>query len=147
MEGLEKIGVYLIVSLVCSFVFAVTWLIVMNLTLPETDMAHGQVLFLDPFVLPVMSIIAGVSALAAWPFYAFLGWRHSPVKVGIASGAITLTFIFAATPFCAVVGWWGSYFVLVISLLICRLTLQEDDCVRLLDFPIADETPPPLREE
>lgn len=127
MNIVEKILAYLTVSLFCSFVFAVSWVIVMTLTLPETDMAHGQVPFEDPLVFPIMSIFAGISALVAWPFYTFLGWRHSPVKVAIASGAVTMTFIVAATPFNAVIGWLGSYFVLLISLIICRLTLQEDD--------------------
>jgi hypothetical protein len=127
MDIEEKIVAYFGISFVSSFVFAVSWVIVMNLTLPETDEAHGQVLFLNPIVLIIMSFVAGISALVSWPFYTILGWRNPPLKVAIASGVITLTFIIATTPFHALTGWLGSYFVLLISLIICRLMLQEDD--------------------
>ena len=125
MNKAEKILAYLGVSLVSSFVFAVSCVILMTVTLPETDMAHGQAPFEEPLVFPIMSIFAGISALFAWPFYTFLGWRHSPVKVGIASGAATLMFIIVVTPINAVTGWLGSYAVLLVSLAACRSKMKE----------------------
>jgi hypothetical protein len=125
MNSLEKIVVYLALSLVSSFIFAVTWVVLMTLTLPETDMAHGQAPFQDPLVFPIMSGFAGISALLAWPFYTLFGWRHPPVRFGVAAGAVTLTFIIIVTPVNAGIGWLGSYIVLLTSLVVCKSKMKE----------------------
>ncbi len=126
MNKLERILAYLAVSLVSSFIFAVTWVILMTLTLPETDMAHGQAPFQDPLVFPIMSMFAGVSALLAWPFYTIFGWRHSPVRFGITAAAAALAFIVIATPFDAGIGWLGSYLVLLVALIVCKFKMKEN---------------------
>jgi hypothetical protein len=128
MSNASKIMAYLGVSVLSSFTFAVCWVVLMTLTLPETDMAHGQMPFQDPLVFPVMSVFAAVSAIAAWPFYLLFGWNLPPVKVGIVAGCVTLVFIFVATPFHAVLGWLGSYLVLLASLAVCRLMFTNASC-------------------
>ncbi len=121
-----RILAYLGISLASSFCFAITWVILMTLTLPKSDMAHGQMPFEDALVFPIMSMLAGISALLAWPFYIFFGWRHPPLRFGVTAGAATLVFIIVATPFNAGIGWGGSYLVLLVTLSICRLTMKED---------------------
>ncbi len=124
MNGTSKITAYLAVSFLSSFAFAICWVIVMTLTLPETDMAYGQMPFQDPLVFPIMSILATVSAFAAWPFYVILGWELSPQRVGIVSGLVTLAFIILVTPIHAGLGWLGSYGALLASLIVCRFRLK-----------------------
>lgn len=106
-------------------IFAVSWTIIMTLTLPKTDLAHGQMPFQDPLVLPIMSMVAVASAVLAWPFYATLGWRLPPARVGMAAGVATLAFIIVATPFNSGVGWLGSYVVVLISLTVCRFKMKQ----------------------
>ena len=124
MTTIHKLGTYLGISLVSSFAFALAWVIVMTLTLPETDLAHGQMPFREPLVLPIMSMFATVSGIAAWPLYACLGWRLQPARIGVASGVATLAFILVATSLNARVGWLGAYPVLLISLIMCRITMK-----------------------
>ena len=125
MNRIEKILTYLGISLASSFIFAVTWVILMTLMLPETDGAHGQVPFQDPLVLPIMSMFAAISALLAWPFYTVFGWRHSPVRFGITASVVTLAFIVVVTPINAGIGWMGSYLVLLVTLVVGKFKMKE----------------------
>ena len=127
MNVAQKLIVYLGISLILSFVFAVTWVVIMTLTLPVTDLAYGQSPFEDSIVLPIMSMFAVISAILVWPFYVVLGWRLPPLKVGTVVGIATFSYIFIVTPFIAPLGWLGSYVVLLIALIICRFTMKQSD--------------------
>lgn len=124
MKPIQKIIAYFGISLASAFIFAIAWVIIMTFTLPETDMAYGQTPFEDPIVFPIMSAFAIVSGLIAWPFYTYLGWNASPARVACLAGLITLAFILIATPYNAGIGWFGSYFVLLIALVGCRLEMK-----------------------
>lgn len=126
MNTTQKVVVYFGVSLASSFAFAFGFVVVMTLTLPETDMAHGQMPFQDPLVLPIMSMMATASAVVSWPFYTILGWRLPPFRVGVVAGAATLAFILMATPIHPSLGWPGSYAALLAALIVCKLTMKED---------------------
>jgi hypothetical protein len=125
MKPISKILAYLGISITSAFIFAITWVIVMTLTLPKADLAHGQMPFQDPLVFPIMSICAAVSGLIAWPFYTRLGWAASPVKVARRAGLVTVVFIIVATPFSAGIGWFGSYAALLIALIACSLGMKR----------------------
>ncbi len=127
MNTFNKSMAYLGVSLLSSFVFAILWVILMTLTLPETDGMHGLMPFQDPLVFPIMSMFALMSAVAAWPFYTLFGWNLPPVRVGLVAGITTLLFILLATPINAGIGWLGSYIALLISLIACRITLKQSE--------------------
>jgi hypothetical protein len=66
---MKKALTYLGISMGLSFAFAVTYVVVMTLTLPKADLAHGQTPFQDPLEFPIMSIVAGISGLVAWRHY------------------------------------------------------------------------------
>src|SRR6185295_10073957 len=108
-------------STALSFVFAVMYVIVMALTLPKADLAHGQAPFADPLVFPIMSIIALVSGLVAWPLFAMLGRRTPPATLAKITGISTLVFIVVVTPFRPRIGWLGSYIVCLGALIYCFL--------------------------
>lgn len=126
MNKTQKIVAYGGVSLASSFAFAFGFVVAMTLTLPETDMAHGQMPFEDPLILPIMSMIAVASAVLAWPFYTVFGWRLPPRRVGVVSGLVTLTFIVVATPIHPSLGWPGSYAILLATLVVCKFTMQRN---------------------
>ena len=107
---MQKVLAYFGISMILSFVFAITFVIVMTLTLPKTDLMYGQMPFQDPLVLPIMSMFAG------WPLFAILGRRSSPVPVAKTAGIATLVFIVVATPIDARVGWFASYIVCLAAL-------------------------------
>lgn len=128
MNAFEKCVAYLGISLLSSFIFAIAWVVIMTLTLPETDGMHGQMPFQDSLVFPIMSMFAMMSAVAAWPFYTVFGWSLPPVKLGSVSGIFTLLFFLLATPFNVGIGWLGSYIVLLISLIVCRIIMKQSCC-------------------
>jgi hypothetical protein len=101
--------------------FAVSYVIILTLTLPKTDLAYGQWPFEDPLVFPTMAFVAGASGLVGWPLFYFLGRR---VPVGIVAkftGVTTLLFILVATPFQPRIAWFGSYFVCLVALVYCHV--------------------------
>lgn len=116
---------FLGVSMGLSFLFAVTYVIVSTFTLPQSDLAHGQMPFEDPLVFPVMSIIAGISGLIGWPLFALLGRRSDPLTVAKIAGIPTFAFIIIATPFDPGLGWLGSYFVCLAGLIFCAVKHRE----------------------
>lgn len=126
MNAIVKAVKYLAISVVSSFVFAVAYVIVMSASLPKTDAAYGRPPFADPFVRVIMLVIATASAVAAWPFYAVLGWRLPVIKVGVAVGIPTLIFILIVTPFHSRLGWVGSYVILLAALITCNMKLKPD---------------------
>lgn len=74
MNGLRRTVTQPGGNLVSAFVFAITWVVVMHLGLPETDGAYGQAPSQDP-----IEFIAMASALIGWRFYIVSGWKRSAV--------------------------------------------------------------------
>jgi hypothetical protein len=122
---MNKALAYLGISMGLSFIFAVTYVVVFTLTLPETDEAHGSIPFEHPLVFPIMSMIAGISGLIGWPFFALLGWRSDPLTVAKIAGIPTLIFIIIATALDPSLGWFGSYFVCLAGLIYCAVRDRE----------------------
>ena len=118
---MKKALSYLGISIGLSFAFAVTFVIVMTLTLPKTDEAYGQMPFQDPLVFPVMSMLATFSGLLGWPFFAILGRHCSPATVAKITGFTTLLFIVLTTPIQSRIGWFGSYIVCLGALIYCSV--------------------------
>jgi hypothetical protein len=110
---------YLGISMTLSFVSAVLFVIVMSLTLPESDMAHGQMLLADPVVFPVMMLIAGVCGILSWPIFTLLGWRADPLIVTKITGATILCTILVGTPIDPAFGWPGACLTGFFALLYC----------------------------
>ena len=108
-----------------SFASAILFVIVMTLTLPESDMAHGQMPFADPLVFAVMMLVAGVCGILGWPFFAFLGWRTDPLVVAKITGATVLGTILVGTPIDPAFGWPGSCLTGILALLYCFLRYRK----------------------
>jgi hypothetical protein len=110
---------YLGISLGLSFASAVLFVILMTLTLPESDMAHGQMPFEDPIVFPMMGIGATVIGLLAWPLFLVLGWRSEPFALASITGATVLATIVVGTPLHPALGFPGSCLTGIAALLFC----------------------------
>jgi hypothetical protein len=103
-----------------SFIFAVTFVIIMTFTLPKTGGAsYGLAWFQDPLVLPVTSMGVLISGLVGWPLFTICGWRVPPATVAKITGGTTWIFIVVATPINAGIGWIGSYIVCLLALIHC----------------------------
>jgi peptidoglycan/LPS O-acetylase OafA/YrhL len=118
---MKKTLIYLGISVTLAFVFAIAYVIIMTMTLPKTDLAYGQRPFQDPFVFPIMALVAGVSGLVGWPLFAFLGRHSRPATVATITGVTTLLFILVATPLQPGFGFFGSYMVCLGALVYCYL--------------------------
>jgi hypothetical protein len=107
-------------SFVMAFAIAITFVVVMTLTLPRSDGAHGQMPFQDPLVFPVMSMGASVAALVVFPFFYF-SCRTLPLRksVLIVLG-ITLAGVVIVTPFSAFLGFVGSFIAFACGLAAAR---------------------------
>ena len=118
---MKKTLIYLGISVILAFVFAITYVVIMTMTLPKTDLAYGQRPFQDPLVFPIMTLVAGVSGLVGWPLFAVLGRHSRPTTVATITGATTLVFILVATPFASRIGFVGSYIICLGALVYCYL--------------------------
>src|ERR1035437_4322432 len=125
---MKKTLIYLGISVTLAFVFAIAYVIIMTMTLPKTDLAYGQRPFQDPFVFPIMALVAVVSGLLGWPLFAFLGRHSRPAEVAIITGVTTLLFILVATPFQSRGGFVGSYIVCMGALVFCYLRHRPAAC-------------------
>ena len=91
-----------------TFAFAITFVIVMTLTLPKTDGAYGQMPFQDPLVLPVMAIVASFAALLlSMPFYFVCCSLPLARSVAIIVG-VTMAELLIVTPINAGAGLPGA---------------------------------------
>ncbi|MCC7461582.1 MAG: hypothetical protein IT480_03865, partial [Gammaproteobacteria bacterium] len=114
----------LVVSEACAFAFAIVYTVVFTLALPPTDGAYGQAPFADPLVITIMSMVAGVAGLAAWPFVYFTLRRRNLVQGLLRAGGLTLAWIILVTPQSGLAGMFGSFPVFVVGLLWCAATLR-----------------------
>ncbi len=125
----------LLICLVLAFLFAISWVIVMTLTLPSTDGAFGQAPFEDPLVFPIMSIITSISTLAVYPFtYLSLRDRRLSKTLLILVG-IVLTEIVFITPFNALAGFLGSFVAYAVALVVAR-HMSAENCAEPIRFSL-----------
>ncbi len=114
----------LVISFAGSYLTAFVFVIVMNKSLPPSDLAYGQSVsqtFSDPFVRGMfheVALISGVITFVA--AYFCLRDRNLRVSVPIVFGSVLL-WVAAVTPYAGVGAWLGSYVVLFGSLLFCKL--------------------------
>lgn len=116
---------YLGISMTLSLASAILFAIVMTLTLPESDMAQGQMLAADPMVLPVLILAAGVCGLLGWPFFVLFGWRADPFVVAKITGATVLATIILGTPYDPAFGWPGACLTGIVALIYCFLRFRK----------------------
>jgi hypothetical protein len=113
---------FLLVSVVGAFVTALAFIVVIQLSLPPTDLAYGHSIFSiisDPFVLVIAGSVAFASGLAASPLLYFcLQRRRLSVTLPIIFGSVLIT-IALMTPLSKLLGLFGSYAALVISCIVC----------------------------
>lgn len=103
-----------------SFAFAVLWVVVMTLTLPPSDGAHGTTPFSDPLVFPVMSIFASIAAIITFPFLYFtLRDREFPRAICILAGVVVIEIVIV-TPLHAPYGFLGSFAAYFVGLYLAR---------------------------
>ena len=108
------------VSFALAFVFAVTWVVVMTLTLPETDGVHGQMPFHDPLVFPIMAMVAGVAGgvVCIPTYFALRSYRLWPA-VAILAGTVLAEIVFV-TPGSPGLGFLGSFGAYACGLVLAR---------------------------
>ena len=115
------LAITIIGSLLSGFVF----LFVQGLSLPPTDLAHGQSLFQtlsDPFVQTVLFPVILISTVVALPIvYFFLREKDLRVAVPIVFGSVLFEIV-VVTPFSNAAGWLGSYVALVVALFFCKFS-------------------------
>ena len=126
-KGMKRAITYLGVSMTLSSASAILFVIMMTLTLPESDMAHGQVPFADPLVLPVMLLVAGVCGILGWPFFVLLGWRADPLVVTKITGASVLGTVIVGTPINPALGWPGACLAGILALIFCFLRYRKQE--------------------
>lgn len=99
----------ILLGVVLAFAFATEFVVVMTLTLPTTDGAHGSVPFSDPLVLPVMSMFALPAGLLTSPMLV-ASLRARPLCPSLLwVAAVPLVAIVLVTPINAGLGFLLSF--------------------------------------
>lgn len=108
------------ISFGMAFLFAITYVVVMTLTLPKTDGAYGQMPFQDPLVFPVMAMGACFAAVVATlPFH--FSCRSLPLgKAVTVIIGVTMTELLVVTPLDSGIGLLGSFVAFAIGLAVAR---------------------------
>ncbi len=110
----------LLISFVGSYLTALVFVVVLNKSLPPSDLAYGQSIsqtLSDPFVRMVFIEGALISGIITFPAaYFCLRERNLRVAVPIVFGSVLLSTA-VLTPLAGPVAWLGSYIVLLASLL------------------------------
>jgi len=115
----------LIVSECSAFLFAIIFVVTFYASLPPSDAAYGTGPFSEPLVIPLMSMVAFAGGMIVWPFYyTCLRQKRLHVALPIVTAA-TVLWIVLATPFSILVGFFGSFAVLIVSLQTCYWALSE----------------------
>jgi hypothetical protein len=124
-------GLFLLVSLFGAFVTATALIVVIQLSLPPTDLAYGQSIFTpysDPFVRAIVIPVAAVSGLLASPLLYFcLRRRRLFIALPIIFSSV-LAAVVMITPFSQVLGLSSAFGALVVSCILCcriRATSSE----------------------
>ena len=109
MSRIKDAIAWLAMCFLLSFVFAITWVIVMTLTLPPTDGAHGESPFSDPLVFPIMSMFASMAAIVVFPITYSVLRDQVMVPATLILAAVVLVEIVVVTPFHASAGFVLSF--------------------------------------
>ncbi|HVS70262.1 MAG TPA: hypothetical protein VHQ47_03290 [Phycisphaerae bacterium] len=108
------------VSFAMAFLFAMTFVVVMTLTLPASDGAYGQRPFEDPLVFPVMAMGAAFAGLiGSVPFYFACRSRPLGRSVAIVVG-VTMVELLVVTPLNGGIGFLGSFVAFAVGLVVAR---------------------------
>ena len=107
--------------MVGAFVTAIAFVVTMTLSLPKSDMAHGQMPFQDPLVFPIMSMGAGIAGIVVFPF-AYLALRTKNI---IHCAKIAFPLVLPATVILTICdiryGLCGSFASAILALGLCAL--------------------------
>jgi hypothetical protein len=115
----------LTLTMLSAYLCAVALVAAQHLSLPRTDMAHGQSLgatFSDPFVLTIAGTGATIAGLIAFPIALFCLQRRALVRCGVFVIGLTLLFIIGATTLVPRLGLVGAPVVAFAALLFCRFS-------------------------
>jgi hypothetical protein len=114
--------IFLLVGFVGAFATAFTFIAVIQITLPPTDLAYGQGILRtlgDPFVITIATPVAlAAGALATPLLYFCLRRRRLTVAFPIVFGSV-LVAVVVITPFSQLLGLISSFAALVISCIVC----------------------------
>lgn len=113
----------LVVSVVSAYLCAVVYIITLQLSLPRTDRAYGQSLFLtffDPFVLIVANTGALVGGLLVFPVALFCLRSRDLLRCGVLVLSLTVAFLVGGTILSPRLGVLGAPVVAVAGLMFCR---------------------------
>ena len=109
-----------------SFVTAIVFVITLTLSLPESDMAHGQMPFEDPLVFPIMCIGAVVAGIIVFPF-AYLALRTKDIiHCAKITFFVVLPTVAILTIFDITYGLYGSFISVAVALIACRFLGRMD---------------------
>ena len=115
--------VFLVIGLIGAFVTAVTYIGVIQLSLPPTDGAYGQGILTtlhDPFVRAIATPVAVVSGLLASPLlFLCLRLRRLAVVLPIVFGSV-LVAVAITTPLSHLLGLFSGCAALVVSSIACK---------------------------
>ena len=101
----------------------VFFVIVLRLSLPQSDAAYGQSFaetFGDPFVSVIGGTIAVGCAVVVLPIALFCLQKSNWLRNGFISVGIVFAYIAVATPFSPVLAVFGSPIVAIVALLCSR---------------------------
>jgi len=113
------------ICLLSAYLCAAVYVVALALSLPPTDLAHGQQLatvLSDPFVRVIAAFFATVAGLVAFPIALFCLWHRHLLRCSLFVVGLTVLYIAFATPVAAPLGLIGSPLVALASLLFCRAT-------------------------
>ncbi len=113
------------ISLFSAYLCAAVYIVALYLSLPPTDLAHGQpltALLSDPFVRVIAAFFATVAGLVAFPIATYCLWHRHILRCSLFVVGLTVLYIACATPIAAPLGLIGSPLVALVSLLFCRFT-------------------------
>jgi len=110
-------------SVFTAYLCAAIFVALQQLSLPPTDLAHGQGLgaaFSDPFVLLVAGAAASIAGLAIFPLAVVCLRDRALFRCGLFVIGTTVVFILIATPLAPRLSLVGAPLVAVVGLLVCR---------------------------
>jgi hypothetical protein len=108
-------------ALVCAVVFVV----MLQLSLPPSDLAYGAPLWKvlrDPFVFNIAARTALGVGLISFPFVYFATRKLRLVTSALFIFGAVLVEILLVTPFGGLLGFIGSPFALILALITCRFS-------------------------
>lgn len=145
-NGIGRSGLILVLCLASAAVCAFVYTVIVQFTLPPTDLAYGRGLsfFTDPFVLGGTVFWAILAGLFAFPFALYCLRDRSLFPCYLFVSAVVLTEICIVTPLSDPLGFLGSFPTVLGALLFCkfsnyRLFRQESETHRSMNAGGGDQ--------